>query len=54
MTLFGRKTYGKSHSTAHVMLEGGGELAVTETLLSTASGRTWEKTGIDPDQAGKE
>jgi carboxyl-terminal processing protease len=41
--LFGRKTYGKSHSTAHVALEGGGELAVTETLLSTASGRSWEK-----------
>lgn len=50
VTLFGKKTYGKSHSTAHVMLEGGGELAVTETLLSTASGKSWDKTGIPPDK----
>jgi carboxyl-terminal processing protease len=52
--LFGAKTYGKSHSTSHVTLEGGGELAVTETLLSTASGMSWDKTGIAPDQAAKE
>lgn len=51
VTLFGKKTYGKSHSTAQVMLEGGGELAVTETLLSTASGKSWDKTGIPPDKA---
>ena len=53
VTLFGAKTYGKSHSTSHCMLEGGGELAVTETLLSTASGRSWDKTGIAPDRADK-
>lgn len=47
--IFGGKTYGKSHSTAHVMLEGGGELAVTEALLSTASGHSWHQTGITPD-----
>lgn len=52
--LFGAKTYGKSHSTSHVALEGGGELAVTETLLSTASGMSWDKTGIAPDQAARE
>jgi C-terminal peptidase prc len=54
VSLFGRKTYGKSHSTARVILEGGGELAVTETLLSTASGRSWDKTGIEPDQTDKQ
>jgi carboxyl-terminal processing protease len=54
VTLSGKKTYGKSHSTAHVILEGGGELAVTECLLSTASGRSWEKSGIEPDHADKE
>jgi carboxyl-terminal processing protease len=53
VVLFGSKTYGKSHSTVHVMLEGGGELAVTEALLSTASGSTWEKSGVLPDQGGK-
>ena len=51
VTLFGKKTYGKSHSTVRVMLEGGGELAVTEALLATASGRSWDKTGIALDQA---
>jgi len=50
---FGKRTYGKSHSTARVLLAGGGELGVTDTLLSTASGRSWDKTGIDPDQAAK-
>ncbi|MEI6654528.1 MAG: S41 family peptidase [Verrucomicrobiota bacterium] len=54
VTLFGKTTYGKSHSTARVMLEGGGELAVTEALLATASGRSWDKTGIEPDHADKE
>jgi carboxyl-terminal processing protease len=53
VTLFGAKTYGKSHSTYHVTLDGGGELAVTETLLATASGKSWDKTGIAPDQAIK-
>lgn len=52
--LFGTKTYGKSHSTVHVLLEGGGELAVTETLLTTTSGKSWDKTGIAPDQEGKD
>jgi carboxyl-terminal processing protease len=54
VSLFGKKTYGKSHSTARVILDGGGELAVTETLLATASGRSWDKTGISPDEMEKE
>lgn len=54
VSLYGSKTYGKGHSTSHITLEGGGELAVTEALLSTASGKTWEKSGIPPDQASKE
>lgn len=53
VTLFGKKSYGKSHSTVRCLLEGGGELAVTETLLATASGRSWDKAGIAPDQADK-
>ncbi|MEI6175404.1 MAG: S41 family peptidase [Verrucomicrobiota bacterium] len=54
VSLFGKKTYGKSHSTARVILDGGGELAVTETLLATASGRSWDKIGISPDEMEKE
>jgi len=54
VSLFGKKTYGKSHSTARVILDGGGELAVTETLLATASGRSWDKTGIEPDHVEKD
>jgi len=54
VTLFGKKTYGKSHSTARVSLEGGGELSVTEAALATASGKSWDTTGIPPDQADKE
>jgi carboxyl-terminal processing protease len=54
VSLFGKKSYGKSHSTARVMLEGGGELEVTEALLATAAGRSWDKTGIAPDQADNE
>ena len=54
VTLFGAKTYGKAHSTVHVLLEGGGELAVTEAELATASGKSWDKTGIPPDPGGKE
>jgi len=49
VTLFGSKTYGKSHSTATVMLDGGGSLTVTEALLATASGRSWDREGIQPD-----
>lgn len=49
VTIFGENSYGKSHSTARVVLDGGGEMSVTETLLSTASGRSWDKTGISPD-----
>lgn len=54
VTLFGKKTYGKSHSTVQVALDGGGEVAITEALLSTPGGRSWDKTGIVPDQADKE
>ena len=54
VTLFGKKTYGKCHSTARVNLEGGGELSITEAALATASGKSWDGTGIPPDQADKE
>lgn len=54
VTSFGRKTYGKAHSTARVSLEGGGELSVTEAALATASGKSWDGTGIPPDQADQE
>lgn len=53
VTLFGEKTYGKSHSTAHVILDGGGELSVTEALLSTAAGKSWDKTGVLPDTSAE-
>ncbi len=53
VSLFGSKTYGKSHSTVHITLEGGGELVVTEALLSTASGKSWEKQGISADEEKK-
>lgn len=49
VTLFGSKTYGKSHSTASILLDGGGRLTVTEALLSTSSGYNWDQTGIEPD-----
>lgn len=49
--LFGTRTYGKAHSTLHTLLEGGGEIAVTETRLSTAADKSWDKTGIPPDEA---
>ncbi len=53
VTLYGYKTYGKSHSTIQLTLEGGGELAVTEALMATASGKSWDKVGITPDHEGK-
>ena len=49
--LFGTRTYGKAHSTLHTLLEGGGEIAVTETRLTTAADKSWDKTGIPPDEA---
>jgi len=49
VTLFGTRTYGKSHSTAALLLDGGGRLTVTEALLSTGSGFNWDQTGIEPD-----
>jgi carboxyl-terminal processing protease len=49
VTIHGTKTYGKGHSTMPCMLEGGGEL--TETRLTTASGKSWDKTGIIPDSS---
>ena len=54
VTTFGGKTYGKGQSTARVALDGGGELSVTEAALATASGKSWDATGIPPDQADKE
>ena len=49
--IFGTRTYGKAHSTLHTLLEGGGEIAVTETRLSTAADQSWDQTGIPPDEA---
>lgn len=54
VTSFGTTTYGKAHSTARVALAGGGELSVTEAALTTAAGKSWDTTGIPPDQADKE
>ena len=50
VTLFGSNTYGKCHSTVAVPLEGGGKLTVTEALIATGSGQSWDQTGIPPDQ----
>ncbi len=49
-TVFGTKSFGKSHSTAQVQISGGGQLAVTEALLATGSGNSWDTTGILPDE----
>jgi carboxyl-terminal processing protease len=47
--LFGETSYGKSHSTAQVGLEGGGSMMITESVLATASGKGWDKVGLNPD-----
>ncbi|MDB6079093.1 MAG: ctpA1, partial [Akkermansiaceae bacterium] len=47
--LFGENSYGKSHSTAQVGLEGGGSMMITESTLATASGKGWDKVGLSPD-----
>lgn len=48
-TVFGEKSYGKSHSTVLLALSGGGQVSMTEALLATGSGVSWDKTGIVPD-----
>ncbi len=48
-TVFGEKSYGKSHSTVLLTLSGGGQISLTEALLATGSGRSWDKVGISPD-----
>lgn len=53
-TVFGEKSYGKSHSTALLSLSGGGQISVTEALLATGSGMSWDKTGIEPDHVSAE
>ncbi len=50
VTVFGTKSFGKSHSTAQLQISGGGQLAVTEALLATGSGYSWDTTGIRPDE----
>ncbi len=47
--VFGKKSYGKSHSTILIFLNAGGQLAVTDALLATAGGVSWDRTGIEPD-----
>lgn len=47
-TVFGERSYGKSHSTVLLALSGGGQLSVTEALLATGSEKSWDKTGIEP------
>lgn len=51
--IFGENSYGKAHSTARAATEGGGMLTLTEAELATASGFTWEKTGVKPDHQSK-
>ncbi len=53
VTTFGSRSYGKSHTVRQIPLQGGGELTVTESLMSTPQGRSWDKTGLAPDQPGK-
>lgn len=53
-TVFGEKSYGKSHSTILLPLSGGGHISVTEALLATGSGRSWDKAGISPDDSSKD
>lgn len=49
VTLVGTKTYGKSQSIITQHLQGGGELALTEAMLATGSGKSWNEKGIEPD-----
>lgn len=51
--VFGKKSYGKSHSTIEISLDGGGQLGVTDALLATAGGVSWDRSGIEPDLARK-
>jgi carboxyl-terminal processing protease len=50
-TVFGEISYGKSHSTALISLSGGGQLSVTEAMLATGSGQSWDKSGISPENS---
>lgn len=47
--IYGEASYGKSHSTVRVPLYGGGAMTVSESLMMTASGTSWDKEGIKPD-----
>ncbi|MGC4014465.1 MAG: S41 family peptidase [Luteolibacter sp.] len=47
--IFGEPSYGKSHSTVKLPLYGGGIMTVSESLMMTASGKSWDKTGLQPD-----
>ncbi len=53
VTTFGSRTYGKSHTVRQIPLQGGGDLTVTEALMSTPKGVSWDKTGLEPDQSGQ-
>ncbi|BCU77067.1 S41 family peptidase [Luteolibacter sp. LG18] len=47
--IYGEPSYGKSHSTVKLPLYGGGVMTVSESLMMTASGKSWDKTGLQPD-----
>lgn len=51
--IFGENSYGKSHSTVKLPLYGGGIMTVSESLMMTASGKSWDKTGLEPDVVQK-
>jgi carboxyl-terminal processing protease len=50
VTSYGTRTYGKSHTVLVTPLEGGGTLSVTEALMATPQGKSWDKSGLEPDR----
>ena len=50
VTSYGTRTYGKSHTVLVTPLQGGGTLSVTEALMATPAGKSWDQTGLEPDR----
>ncbi len=50
VTSYGTRTYGKGHTVLVTPLQGGGTLSVTEALMATPAGKSWDKTGLEPDR----
>jgi len=47
--IYGDRSYGKSHVLERQPIYGGGAMTVTTALMTTASGQSWDKTGLKPD-----